>query len=70
MVQPGRFVSSSLKYACQVRRAGTHQSGSLGQTAGVVTKRRVYSFEFTDFSDLKDFYNMMEALFSITIVSA
>lgn len=69
MVQPGKLVSSALKNARRKRRVGVHQSGNLGQTASVVTGRRVFNLEFTDWSDLKAFYNTIEAVFAVTILS-
>ena len=69
MVQPGRLVSSALKYARRKRKVGTHESGKLGQVASVITSRRVYNLEFIDYSDLKAFYNMVEAVFAVTLLS-
>ena len=69
MVQPGRFVSSALKNAGRKRRVGAYQSGNLGQIASIITSRRVYNLEFTDYSDLKVFYNMIEAVFGVTLLS-
>ena len=69
MVQPGKFVSSALMYAGRKRRVGADQSGNLGQMASVITNRRVYNLEFTDYSDLKVFYNMIEAVFGVTLLS-
>ncbi|KAJ7385705.1 hypothetical protein OS493_013734 [Desmophyllum pertusum] len=69
MVQPGRLVFSALKYAGRRRRVGAHQSGNLGQIASVITDKRVYNLEFTDYSDLKAFYNMIEAVFAVTLLT-
>ena len=69
MVQPGRFVSSALKYAGRKRRVGAHYSGNLGQIASVITSRRVYNLEFTNYSDLKTFYSMIEAIFGVNMLS-
>jgi len=69
MVQPGRLVSSALKYAGRKRRVGAFQSGNLGQVASVITSERVYNLEFTDYSDLKAFYNMIEAVFAVTLLA-
>ena len=69
MVQPGRLVSSALKYADRKRRVGARRSGNLGQIASVIKGQRVYNLEFTDWSDLKAFYNMVEAVFAVTILS-
>ena len=69
MVQPGRFVSSALKYAGRKRRVGAHYSGNLGQITSVVTSRRVYNLEFTNYSDLKTFYSMIEAIFGVNMLS-
>ncbi|KAL9968891.1 hypothetical protein ACROYT_G021035 [Oculina patagonica] len=70
MVQPGRLVSSALKYAWRKRRVGARQSGNLGQVASVITGQRVYNLEFTDYSDLKAFYNMIEAVFAVTLLTS
>ena len=70
MVQPGRVVSSALKYAWRKRRVGANASGNLGQIAAVVTGRRVYNLEFTDYSDLKAFYNMVEAVFAVKLLTS
>ena len=70
MVQPGKLVSSARKYAGRKRRVGAHQSGNLGQVASVITRQRVYNLEFTDYSDLKAFYNMMEAVFAVTLLTS
>ena len=70
MVQPGRVVSSAKKYAWRKRRVGAHESGNLGQVASVVTSRRVYNLEFTDYSDLKTFYDMVEAVFAVTFLTS
>ncbi len=70
MVQPGRLVSSALKYAWRKRRVGAHQSRNLGQVASVITGQRVYNLEFTDYSDLKTFYNMIEAVFAVTLLTS
>ena len=70
MVQPGRLVSSAQKYAWRKRRVGAHQSGNLGQVASVITGRRVYNLEFTDYSDLKAFYNVVEAVFAVTLLTS
>ncbi|XP_020601133.1 uncharacterized protein LOC110040258 [Orbicella faveolata] len=70
MVQPGRLVSSAQKHAWRKRRVGAHQSGNLGQVASVITGRRVYNLEFTDYSDLKAFYNMIEAVFAVTLLTS
>lgn len=67
MVQQGRLVSSALKHAGRKRRVGVFQSGNLGQVASVITSKRVYNLEFTDYSDLKAFYNMIEAVFAVTL---
>ena len=69
MVQPGTLVSSALKYAGRKRRVGTHHSGNLGQIASVITSRRVYNLEFTDYSDLKVFYNTIEAVYGVIMLS-
>ena len=69
MVQPGRLVSSALKHTGRKRRVGAFQSGKLGQVASVITSERVYNLEFTDYSDLKAFYNMIEAVFSVTLLA-
>ena len=69
MVQPGRFVSSALKHCGRKRRVGADHSGNLGQIASVITNRRVYNLEFTDYSDLKAFYSMIEAVFGLTLLS-
>jgi len=70
MVQPGRLVASAHKYAWRKRRIGADQSGNLGQVASVITGRRVYNLEFTDYSDLKSFYNMIEAVFGVTLLTS
>ena len=70
MVQPGRLVSSAQKYAWRKRRVGAHESGNLGQVASVITRRRVYNLEFTDYSDLKAFFNMVEAVFGVTLLTS
>ncbi|XP_078372526.1 mycocerosic acid synthase-like isoform X4 [Oculina patagonica] len=70
MVQPGRLVSSAQKYAWRKRRVGAYQSGNLGQVASVITGQRVYNLEFTDYSDLKAFYNMIEAVFAVTLLTS
>jgi len=70
MVQPGRLVSNAQKYALRKRRIGAHQSGNLGQVASVITGRRVYNLEFTDYSELKAFYNMIEAVFAVTLLTS
>jgi len=69
MVQPGRLVSSALKYAGRRRRIGAHHSGNLGQIASVITSKRVYNLEFTNYSDLKTFYSMIEGVFGVTLLS-
>ena len=70
MVQPGRLVSSALEYAWRKRRVGADQSGNLGRVASVITGRRVYNLEFTDYSDLKAFYIMIEAVFAVTLLAS
>ena len=70
MVQPGRLVASAQKYAWRKRRVGAHESGNLGQVASVITRRRVYNLEFTDYSDLKAFFNMVEAVFGVTLLTS
>ena len=70
MVQPGRLVSSAQKYAWRKRRVEADQSGNLGQVASVITGRRVYNLEFTDYADLKAFYNMIEAVFAVTLLTS
>ena len=70
MVQPGRLVSSALEYAGRRRRVGALQSGNLGQIASVITSKRVYNLEFTDYSDLKAFYDMIEAVFAVTLLTS
>ena len=69
MIQPGRFVSNALQYAGRKRRVGAQQSGNLGQIASVITNNRVYNLEFTDHSDLRSFFNTMEAVYGVTILS-
>lgn len=70
MVQPGRLVSSALKHAGRKRRVGVFQSGNLGQVASVITRERVYNLEFTDYSDLKAFHNMIEAVFAVKLLTS
>ena len=70
MVQPGRLVSSAQKYAWRKRRVGADQSGNLGKVASVITGRRVYNLEFTDYSDLKAFHSMIEAVFAVTLLTS
>lgn len=70
MVQPGRLVSSALKYASRRRKVGVHQSGNLGQVASVITAKRVYNLEFTDYSDLKAFFNTIETVFAVTLLTS
>jgi len=70
MVQPGRLVSSAQRYAWRKRRVGADQSGNLGQVASVITGQRVYNLEFTDYADLKAFYNMIEAVFAVTLLTS
>ena len=70
MVQPGRLVSSAQKHAWRKRRVGADQSGNQGQIASVITDRRVYNLEFTNYSDLKAFYNMIEAVFAVTLLTS
>ena len=70
MVQPGRLVDSAQKYAWRKRRVGAHESGNLGQVASVITRRRVYNLEFTDYSDLKAFFDMVEAVFGVTLLTS
>ena len=70
IVQPGRLVDSAQKYAWRKRRVGAHESGNLGQVASVITRRRVYNLEFTDYSDLKAFFNMVEAVFGVTLLTS
>jgi len=69
MVQPGRLVSNALKHADRKRRVGANHSGNLGQIASVVTSRRVYNLEFTNYSDLKTFNDMIEAVFGVPLLS-
>ena len=69
MVQPGRLVSGALKHAGRKRRVRAFQSGNLGQVASVITSERVYNLEFTDYSDLKAFYNMIEAVFAVVLLA-
>ena len=69
MVLPGRLVSSALKHAGRKRRVRVFQSGNLGQVASVITSERVYNLEFTDYSDLKAFYNMIEAVFAVVLLA-
>ena len=69
MVQPGRFVSSALKYTWRKRRVGGYESGNLGYIASVATSRRVYNLEFCDYSDLKAFYDMVEAVFAVKLLT-
>ena len=57
MVQPGKLVANARKYASRKRRVGAHHSGNLRQIASVITRKRVYNLEFTDYSDLKSFYD-------------
>ena len=64
MVQPGMLVANARRYAGRKRRVGAYHSGNLRQIASVITRRRVYNLEFTDYSDLKSFYNMIEAVFA------
>ena len=70
MVQPGRLVSSAQKYAWRKRSVGAHQSGNLGHVASVITGRRVYNLEFTDYSDLTAFFDMIEAVFGVTLLTS
>lgn len=70
MVQPGRIVSSALKFAWRKRRVGAHQSGNLEQVASVITGRRDFNLEFTDYSDLKAFYHMVEAVFAVKLLTS
>ena len=70
MVQPGRLVSSAQKYAWRKRRVGADQSGNLGKVASVITGRRAYNLEFTDYSDLKAFHSMIEAVFAVTLLTS
>ena len=69
MVQPGMFVADARKYATRKRRVGAHHSGNLRQIASVITRKRVYNLEFTDYSDLKSFYYMIEAFFAVKLLS-
>ena len=69
MVQPGKLVANARKYAGRKRRVGAHHSGNLRQIASVITRKRVYNLEFTDYSDLKSFYNMIEAVFTVQLLS-
>lgn len=62
MVQPGRLASISLKHADSKRKVGAHHSGKLGQIASVITSRRVYNLESTNYSDLKAFFSMIDAV--------
>lgn len=70
MVQPGRIVSSALKFGWRKRRVGAHQSGNLEQVASVITGRRDFNLEFTDYSDLKAFYHMVEAVFAVKLLTS
>ena len=69
MVQPGMLVASARRYASRKRRVGAHHSGNLRQIASVITRKRVYNLEFTDYSGLKSFYNMIEAVFAVQLLS-
>ena len=69
MVQPGMLVANARRYAGRKRRVGAHHSGNLRQIASVITRKRVYNLEFTDYSDLKSFYNMIEAVFAVQLLS-
>ncbi|PFX28735.1 uncharacterized protein LOC111325863 [Stylophora pistillata] len=69
MVQPGRLVSSALKYTWRKRRVGGYESGNLGHIASVATSRRVYNLEFCDYSDLEAFYDMVEAVFAVKLLT-
>ena len=69
MVQPGMLVANARKYAGRKRRVGAHHSGNLRQIASVITRKRVYNLEFTDYLDLKSFYNMIEAVFAVKLLS-
>ena len=69
MVQPGRLVFNALKHADRKRRVGANHSGNLGQIASVITSRRIYNLEFTNYSDLKTFNDMIEAVFGVPLLS-
>lgn len=69
MVQPGRLVSNALKYAWRKRRVQGYESGNLGHIASVVTSHRVYNLEFCVYSDLKAFYDMVEAVFAVKLLT-
>ena len=69
MVQPGRLVSSALKYTWRKRRVQSNESGDLGHIASVVTSRRVYNLEFCVYSDLKAFYDTVEAVFAVKLLT-
>ena len=69
MVQPGMLVADAMRCAGRKRRVGPHHSGNLRQIASVITRRRVYNLEFADYSDLKSFYNMIEAVFAVKLLS-
>ncbi|CAH3046661.1 unnamed protein product [Pocillopora meandrina] len=69
MVQPGRLVCSALKYTWRKRRVGGYESGNLGHIASIATSRRVYNLKFCDYSGLKAFYNMVEAVFALKLLT-
>ena len=69
MVQPGRLVSNALKYSGRRRKVGVHQSGNLERVASVITAKRVYNLEFIDYCDLKAFYNTIETVFAVKLLT-
>lgn len=62
IVLPGKFVPSAIKYA--TRKYARH-SGNIDLVVSMVTTRRTYNFEFLEFSDMKEFYSMAEAVFHV-----
>ena len=69
MVQPGRLVSNALKYSGRRRKVGVHHSGNLGRVASVITAKRVDNLEFIDYCDLKAFYNTIETVFAVKLLT-
>ena len=67
--QPGRLVSGALKYTWRKRRVGGYESGNLGHIVSIATSRRVYNLEFCDYLYLRAFYNMVEAVFALKLLT-
>jgi hypothetical protein len=67
-VQPGKYVTKTLKNITQPRDISGHRTGNYNLIVALVMySHRVHSFEVLHLTDLKGFFQMMEAMLVVPL---